>query len=228
MAAQIMVAENLKKAFNLGKPNEVTPVDGISLSIPQGACVILKGPSGSGKTTLLTLLSCLARPTAGTYHCLGEQVSRWSEKFLTRFRQQHIGVVFQQFNLIGGFTAGVNISLPLMPSGISSVKLKQRVEQAANWVQIEHRLSFPIQQLSGGELQRVAIARALINQPEILFADEPTSHLDTQMAANTLNVFDGLKKKGKTLVMTTHDPMVEAHPMVDLVFQVKDGKLAVV
>lgn len=221
-----MQAEGLVKVFNAGKPNEVRPVDGIDLSIEKGSCTILKGPSGSGKTTLLTLLSCLARPTAGSYHCLGEQVSRWSEKFLTRFRQQHIGVVFQQFNLINGFTAAMNIALPLYPVGVSGKTLSRQVAAAAEMVQIGHRLDFPVANLSGGELQRVAIARALINRPEILFADEPTSHLDSQMSANTLEVFRQLKAQGKTIVMTTHDPMVESHPMVDRVWQVKDGKVA--
>ncbi|MEH0158038.1 ABC transporter ATP-binding protein [Limibacter armeniacum] len=211
------------KAFNLGKPNEVRPVNEVSISVKTGECVLLKGPSGSGKTTLLTLLSCLSKPTSGEYLCLGKPVSHWSEKFLTRFRKDHIGIVFQHFNLIKGFTTSQNIGLPLFPLGYTQQEIDAKAKEAAAKVNIDHRLNFKVDTLSGGELQRVAIARALVSNPELLFADEPTAHLDSHNSEGVLEIFADLKSKGKTILMTTHDPIVEQHPMIDRVIEMRDG-----
>ncbi len=219
----IIETHQLVKTFNAGKPNEVRPVREVNLQIKENSCVVLKGPSGSGKTTLLTLLSCLAKPTAGKHICMGEHVSRWSEKFLTRFRQQHIGVVFQHFQLVKGFTTAMNVALPLVPQQIKQSKMNQMVAQVVAQVNLQHRLHFKVDNLSGGELQRVAIARALVNNPTIILADEPTAHLDRKLSVNILDIFAALKAQGKTLILTTHDPLVEDHPMVDHSITMQDG-----
>lgn len=218
--------EALTKKFFVGKPNEVSAVADINLTIQQGECVLLRGASGSGKTTLLTLLSCLARPTSGEYRCLGERVSRWSERFLTAFRQQHIGIVFQHFNLISGLSVRDNLSVPLLPLGVSPRAIRQKTQQAAERTQITHRLDFNVDLLSGGELQRVAIARALIGEPDLLFADEPTAHLDKSNSLNILNLFAEEKQRGRTLILTTHDPVVETHAVIDREIVLEDGHVA--
>lgn len=219
----IIETHQLVKTFNTGKPNEVRPVVDVNLQVQENSCVVLKGPSGSGKTTLLTLLSCLAKPTAGQYMCLDKQVSRWSEKFLTRFRQQYIGVVFQNFQLVKGFTVAMNVALPLIPQKIGYKATQALVEQVVEQVNLTHRLNFKIDTLSGGELQRVAIARALVNDPTIILADEPTAHLDRKLSVNILDIFAALKAQGKTLILTTHDPLVENHPMVNHTITMQDG-----
>lgn len=219
----IIETHQLVKTFNAGKPNEVRPVREVSLQIKENSCVVLKGPSGSGKTTLLTLLSCLAKPTSGKHMCMGEQVSRWSEKFLTSFRQKHIGVVFQHFQLVKGFTTAMNVALPLVPQQIKQSKINEMVAKVVDQVNLQHRLNFKVDNLSGGELQRVAIARALVNNPTIILADEPTAHLDRKLSVNILDIFAALKAQGKTLILTTHDPLVEDHPMVDHTITMQDG-----
>lgn len=219
----IIKVENITQVFNQGKPNEVKPVNGVSFSIEKGTVTLLKGPSGSGKTTLLSILGCLSKPTSGSYFCMDEQVSRWSEKFLTRFRKQHIGIVFQHFNLINGLTTAQNIGLPLLPLGVDEKEVDKKVKEASEKVNIAHRLNFKVNTLSGGELQRVAMARALVSAPELIFADEPTAHLDSENSMAILEIFQELKDKGKTIVLTTHDPLVENHQMVDRVITLKDG-----
>jgi putative ABC transport system ATP-binding protein len=217
----------LTKTFNKGKNNEVIPVQEINLKIEQGTCVIIKGASGSGKTTLLTLLSCLSRPTSGEYICLQQKVSRWSEKFLTKFRRKNIGIVFQNFQLVQGLTVFQNIAIPLIPTGFSMQKINQIVGEVAEQVHIQHRLIFKVDTLSGGEMQRVAIARALVNQPQIIMADEPTSHLDSDMSQKIMDIFQTLKNEGKTLIISTHDPLVENQKMIDRVLVMRDGRLDV-
>lgn len=226
MTEAIIETKALVKTFHKGKNNEVSPVKDINLSIERNSCVLLKGASGSGKTTLLTLLACLSKPTSGQYHCLGQQVSRWSEKFLTGFRRTHIGVVFQHFNLISGFNTYLNISLPLIPLHYSRKKTDRLVQSVAESVGIAHRLDFSVDTLSGGEMQRVAIARALVNEPTILLADEPTAHLDSERSLQILDIFQEIKHQGKTILITSHDPLVEQHPMIDRVLVMKDGKMA--
>lgn len=219
----LIKTQNLSKTFNKGKNNEVEAIKNINLMIEANTCTVLKGTSGSGKTTLLTLLSCLSKPTSGEYICLSEKVSHWSEKFLTQFRRKHIGIVFQHFNLISGFTVFQNISLPLLPLGYSEKKIKMLVQSIAEQINIAHRLHFKVDTLSGGEQQRVAIARALVNEPQILFADEPTAHLDRQNAVLILEIFETLKAKGKTIVIATHDSLVEHHTLVDAILVMQDG-----
>ena len=216
---------HLTKIFNPGKANAYTALQNVHLAVEAGKCVVLQGASGSGKTTLLTILGCLAKPTAGEYVCLGQKVSKWSEKFLTTFRREHIGMIFQQFQLITGFSAFENIALPLIPYYLTHKQLTQKVQEAATLANITHKLSERIEILSGGEQQRIAIARAIVNKPAILLADEPTSNLDQANALQILALFDTLKKAGVTLVLTTHDSTVAQHAIVDTILQMHDGNI---
>lgn len=225
MQEYIIETQALSKVYNAGKVNEVAPIRNIDLKISANTCNLLQGSSGSGKTTLLSVLSCLSKPSAGSYYCKGERVSRWSEKFLTRFRRQNLGIVFQNFQLVSGLSVYLNIALPLFPLQYKRQVLDQMVRQAAEEVGLTHRLNFKVDLLSGGEMQRVAIARALVNTPDILFADEPTAHLDRQNSEAVLDLFAALKRKGKTLLITSHDPLVQAHPMLDEAFTLSDGQL---
>ena len=221
----IITLKNISKIFNKGESSQVEAINDISFAIRNNQCILIKGPSGSGKSTLLSIIGCLAKPTEGEYSCLNQKVSRWSEKFLTRFRHRHIGFIFQNFNLISGLTVSENIALPLLPTNLSSSKIADKAIISARKLQIDHRLSFKSDTLSGGEMQRLAIARALVNNPDIIIADEPTAHLDTGLAKNILELFDNLKADGKTLILATHDPLVENHPMVDRVLSIRDGRL---
>jgi len=225
MNDSIIETSDLSKIFNKGKPNEVDAVRSVSISIEKNQCTLIKGPSGSGKSTLLAIIGCLAKPISGSYLCLNQNVSRWSEKFLTTFRREHIGIIFQNFNLINGLTVAQNIALPLVPTDAPPSQINERVETVSEELQITHRLTFKVDTLSGGEMQRVAIARALINDPEIVIADEPTAHLDSDLAKDILVVFNQLKEAGKTILIATHDPIVEEHPMVNRVLCMRDGQL---
>lgn len=221
----IISIKKISKTFNKGQLNQVDAVKDVSFSIKSNQCALIKGPSGSGKSTLLSIIGCLAKPSKGYYVCLNQKVSRWSEKFLTLFRREHIGIVFQNFNLVSGLTVAANISLPLLPTNFSLKTIQEKVKETAGHLKIDHRLSYKIDTLSGGEMQRLAIARALINSPDVIIADEPTAHLDTELANDILELFAQLKMDGKTILIATHDPLVENHPTVDTVFCMRDGQL---
>jgi putative ABC transport system ATP-binding protein len=221
----IIATQHLSKYFHKGKPNQVNAVENIDLEIVSNACVLLEGSSGSGKSTLLAMLSCLLRPSAGEYICMGEKVSRWSENFLTTFRQQHIGIIFQQFQLISGLSVFDNIVVPLLPLGMLRKTRIEAVEQAAKLAEISHKLTFPVDVLSGGEMQRVAIARALVGNPTLIFADEPTSQLDSTTSKIILDVFGKLKKEGKTIIITSHDKIVRENDIFDTIITMHDGKI---
>ncbi|WP_027000743.1 ABC transporter ATP-binding protein [Eisenibacter elegans] len=224
MSYLIQLSE-VSKIFNAQQPNEVRAVQEVSLQLSAGVCAVLQGASGSGKTTLLTLIGCLSKPSLGRYQCMGEEVSRWSEKFLTQFRRRHIGMIFQHFNLVQGMDVQTNIALPLLPNRPSLKELRRQVQQAAEQANIAHKLAAEVSRLSGGEMQRVAIARALVNSPSLLIADEPTAHLDQANAQAILTLFAALKAQGKTILLTTHDPAVVRHPLVDQVLTMRDGRL---
>jgi putative ABC transport system ATP-binding protein len=225
MPYSVVVADNIVKIFNDGLPNEVIAIEGVSFNINEGETIVFQGPSGSGKTTLLTVIGCMAKPSSGDLFVLGSRVSKWSEDFLTQFRRQHIGFIFQNFNLIGDLTAFQNIALPLVPTGIGTAELNHRVETWADKLSIKHRLRFKTGILSGGEMQRVAVARALIADPEIVIADEPTAHLDTRLSQSIMDIFTELKFLGKTIVIATHDPLVVRASIVDKVISFRDGHI---
>ncbi len=214
---------NIRKAFNQGKHNEYWALSGIDLTIPEKQVTALRGPSGSGKTTLLTILGCLARPTEGRVRLKGEDISGLPERFLTDIRRQTFGFIFQQFNLIRGLSAIENIILPAYPTGQPRKDLLLKAERLLAGVDLGHRRNAKVEWLSGGEQQRVAICRALINDPEILIADEPTANLDTKLSKEFLGILEKMADKGRTIVLTSHDPMVVDSSVVNRVVSLRDG-----
>jgi putative ABC transport system ATP-binding protein len=216
---------HIRKAFNQGKHNEYWALDGIDLAIPEKQVTALRGPSGSGKTTLLTILGCLARPTEGRVRLKGEDISGLPERFLTEIRRETFGFIFQQFNLIRGLSAVENIVLPAYPTGRPRGELLAKAEALLADVDLSHRRDAKVEWLSGGEQQRVAICRALINDPDILIADEPTANLDTRLAGEFLAILERLAASGRTIVLTSHDPMVVEADVVDCVVTLRDGRI---
>ncbi len=217
--------ENVRKVFNQGKENEYEALRGVSLRINSGECVVLRGPSGSGKTTLLSIIGCISPPTSGKVVILGKEVSKLPEKFLTLFRREHIGIIFQQFNLINDLTAIENVVLPLLPAGIKPEEGYKRAREILKKLNLHDKADFKVKELSGGEQQRVAIARAVVNSPEIVLADEPTAHLDTELSKELLKILADFKKEGRTIVIATHDPLVFQAGFVDRIFDLRDGRL---
>ena len=216
---------NIRKAFNQGQHNEYWALKGIDLEIPPARVSVLKGPSGSGKTTLLTILGCLARPTEGRVRLNGEDISGLPERFLTEIRRRTFGFIFQQFNLIRGLSAIENIILPGYPGGTPRAQLLARAEVLLADLQLAHRRDAKVEWLSGGEQQRVAICRALINDPQILVADEPTANLDSKLSAEFLAILRRLAEAGRTVILTSHDPLVVESEVVDRVYSLRDGQL---
>ena len=216
---------NIRKVFNQGQHNEYWALKGIDLEIPPARVNVLKGPSGSGKTTLLTILGCLARPSEGRVRLNGEDISGLPERFLTEIRRRTFGFIFQQFNLIRGLSAIENIILPGYPSGTPRAQLLARAEVLLADLQLAHRRDAKVEWLSGGEQQRVAICRALINDPQILVADEPTANLDSKLSAEFLAILRRLAEAGRTVILTSHDPLVVESEVVDRVYSLRDGQL---
>jgi putative ABC transport system ATP-binding protein len=216
---------NIRKAFNQGQHNEYWALSGIDLTIPEKQVTALRGPSGSGKTTLLTILGCLARPTEGRVRLKGEDISGLPERFLTEIRRQTFGFIFQQFNLIRGLSAIENIILPAYPTGQPRKDLLLKAESLLAGLDLGHRRTAKVEWLSGGEQQRVAICRALINDPEVLIADEPTANLDTKLSKEFLGILEKLADKGRTIVITSHDPMVFDSDVANLVVNLRDGRI---
>ena len=217
----------VSKTYNQGKPNEVTALSNINLTIASNTMVCLKGASGSGKSTLLSIIGCVFPPTSGRASIAGKQLARLPDRFLTIHRRQTIGFIFQQFNILPRLTVVDNITLPLLPLGISPRERKKKARALTEQLSIDHRENFLADQISGGELQRVAIARALINDPPIILADEPTAHLDSSLSMDFMEIMSGLRAMGKTIVIASHDSLVTDHPQMDRIIGVKDGQIHV-
>ncbi len=215
--------KGVHKYYNRGEPNEVYALKDINLAINKNEIVCLRGPSGSGKSTLLCIMGCVFAPSSGRAAIGGKQISRMVDRFLTIHRRQNIGFIFQHFNILPQLTVEKNITSPLLPLGFTPKECKQRVEPLLIRFGIGHRRNFLASQISGGELQRVAIARALINNPPIILADEPTAHLDAALSRVFMENLTSLKAEGKTIILTSHDPLVANHGTVDRVVDMVDG-----
>ncbi len=216
---------DIRKAFNQNRPNEYWALHGIDLTIEAGKVTAFRGPSGSGKTTLLTIVGCLSRPTSGRVRFKGEDISALPERFLTEIRRQSFGFVFQQFNLIKGLSALENVILPAFPTGRPRAELVAAAMVLFERLQLAHRAQARVEWLSGGEQQRVAIARALINDPEVIIADEPTANLDTALSMEFMAILEGFTAAGKTVLLTSHDPLVVESSAVHRVVGMRDGRL---
>ncbi len=219
--------DSVNKIYNQGQPNEVQALYDVNLLIEANSMVCLRGASGSGKSTLLSIIGCILPPTSGRAAVAGKQLARLPDRFMTIHRRQTIGFIFQQFNILPDLTVQENISLPLLPLGISPEERRRRAEVLIERLGISHRQNFPAGQISGGELQRVAIARALINNQPIILADEPTAHLDTKLSKEFLQIMVDLKKTGKTIIIASHDPLVTENPEIDRIINVTDGRVDV-
>lgn len=211
MEEPIVQVRELSKVYRHGDI-EVAALNSVSLDIGRGEFVALMGPSGSGKSTLLHIIAGIDRPTAGRCVVEGSEVGDLSETELAAWRKQHVGFVFQTFNLIPVLTAYENVELPLLLTGLSARERRDHVEAALELVGVADRMKHLPRQLSGGQEQRVAIARALVTDPTLLVADEPTGNLDAHSAADVLGLLQTLNRDaGKTIIMVTHDPKAAAH-----------------
>ena len=203
---------------------QVTPIQNLDFTVEQGEFVMLMGPSGSGKTTLLHLLAGIDRPTSGTVHVAGEEVSAMTPNELARWRTRAVGYVFQQYNLIPVLTAFENVEVPLLLLKMTRAERARRVDTALAAVGLSERAHHLPRQLSGGQQQRVAIARAIVADPAVVLADEPTGNLDRTTAKATMELLRRLVDEfGKTLVMVTHDPV--AGQSADRVVHLDKGKI---
>jgi len=202
----IVQAIGLSKTFQRGQV-EVTALEHVDLNVHKGEFVALMGPSGSGKSTLLHLIAGMDKPTEGRLIVLGEEPATMKEHSLARWRTNHLGFVFQSFNLIPVMTALENVELPLKLTSLPRARRRENAETALKLVGLSERLDHFPRQLSGGQEQRVAIARALVTDPDIILADEPTGNLDAASATDVLSLLQKLNKDfGKTIIMVTHDP----------------------
>jgi putative ABC transport system ATP-binding protein len=221
----MIVCKNLAKVYDMGEMKTYALKD-VSCTIDKGEFVSIMGPSGSGKSTLMHLLSLLERPSSGSYFFRGKDTALFDDVVLARLRNQEIGFIFQSFNLLSRVSVFENVELPLLydfygehvQEKISLMKRlrgsgqkKDRVQKALDSVGMLHRIDHMPHQLSGGEKQRVAIARALVNEPDIIFADEPTGNLDSKSGTQVLRILQDLHRRGHTIILVTHEKATAEH-----------------
>jgi putative ABC transport system ATP-binding protein len=218
---------NVKKVFNAGNPSEFSALNSINLHIGENKVTVLKGPSGSGKTTLLSIIGCMSRPSAGRVKLQGREITSLPERFLTDIRRNYFGFIFQQPNLIKGISVLDNVMLPAYPLGEKRSHLKTKAMKGLAELNIATKAASKVEWLSGGEAQRASIVRALINDPHIIIADEPTAHLDTKLSYRFMEIIEKFKAEGKTVIITSHDPLVYESSMVDTVVNLRDGQIEV-
>jgi len=216
---------NVRKVFNAGNPSEFSALNGVNLHIDENQVTVLKGPSGSGKTTLLSIVGCMSRPTAGRVSLSGREITSLPERFLTDIRRKTFGFIFQQPNLIKGISVAENVMLPAYPLGEKRSVLKEKALKGLAELNIANKAESKVEWLSGGEAQRASIVRALINDPSIIIADEPTAHLDTKLSYRFMEIVEKFKAEGKTVIITSHDPLVYDAGVVDRVVNFRDGRI---
>jgi putative ABC transport system ATP-binding protein len=218
----ILVAEGVRKIYRSGA-DSVVALHGLDLVVPQGEFLAVMGPSGSGKTTLLNCVSGLDEIDDGRVLVDDLSIHELSDSDRTKHRAKEMGFIFQAFNLIPVFTATENVELPLLLAGVREHDARIRARETLTRVGLGHRLDRRPMELSGGEQQRVAVARALAGKPRIVWADEPTGNLDSEMASAVIELLGELHEEGLTLILVTHDPTVAAH--ADRLITVRDGRL---
>jgi putative ABC transport system ATP-binding protein len=214
---------NVSKIYHLGG-EEIRALDDVSLDIESGEFISIIGPSGSGKSTLMHIVGCLDSPTHGTIRLDGTEIQNASARDLARIRNEKIGFVFQFFNLLPKLNVLQNVELPMIYSGIPASERRARAMEALKLVGLENRAKHRPMQISGGQQQRVAIARALVNNPKIVFGDEPTGNLDSQTGEAILELFRNLSRQGRTIVLVTHDPEIAA--LTPRRIEIRDGQVA--
>lgn len=218
----LLKLDHVSKEYHLGD-NVIKALDDVSLAVEEGEFVAIMGPSGSGKSTFLQIASNLASSSSGEIYFKDKDVAHYDEIEQARLRNKEIGFIFQAFNLLPRTSALDNVSLPLMYRGVSSEERKEIAKKMLEKVGLGNRLDNSPAQLSGGQQQRVAIARALVNNPSIIFADEPTGNLDSKSGAEVEQILKDLHKEGKTIIMVTHDE--EAGKIAERLVHFMDGKV---
>jgi len=219
----LIETRDLKKIY-ADEDIEAPAVNGVSLEINEGEFVAIMGPSGSGKSTLLHILGFLDKPTKGTYKFDGKNINSYSDEDAAKIRNQKMGFVFQSFNLLPKTTVLENVKLPLVYSGIKESEWDKIATDAIENVGLSHRISHEPSQLSGGERQRVAIARALVNNPKVIFADEPTGNLDSKSGKIVMEIIQKLnEQQGRTVVLITHETYTAEH--AQRIVTMRDGEI---
>jgi putative ABC transport system ATP-binding protein len=216
----MIVVKDLKKDYT--DEGEITSaLRGVSFTINKGDFVSIMGPSGSGKSTLVQILSFLDRSTGGVYTFNGKRIDEMSDVELAHIRNKSIGFVFQSFNLLTRLTVYENVEIPLIYSLVDPSKRKKLIEDAVRAVGLEEKLYVETAKLSGGQKQRIAIARALVNDPDVIFADEPTGNLDSVSGAQVMSILDGLNHDGHTVILVTHE--TNTAEFADRIIRLRDG-----
>ena len=222
-AGPVIRVKDLYKIYRIGE-TKVRALNGVSFTINRGDFCSIVGTSGSGKSTLLNMLAGLEKPTKGEIVIAGEHMERKTENQLVAFRREHIGFIFQSFNLMGTMNALENVALPLTFPGMDRTSRIRKAEEMLELVGLEKHKKHRPNQMSGGQQQRVGVARALVVEPEIIFADEPTGNLDSNTSVEVMNLMKKVvREKQQTLVMVTHDNYLAG--FADLVLRIRDGKI---
>lgn len=219
---KLIEVENLEKTYS-GDKVETPALRGVSFTVEKGEFVAIMGPSGSGKSTLLHILGFLDRQTKGEYRFGAKTIDDYSEKEVARMRNKKIGFVFQAFNLLSRASLFENVKLPLLYSDVPESAWSERVKKAIEAVGLSHRMRHEPSQLSGGEKQRAAIARALVNDPEVIFADEPTGNLDSESGKAVMEILQKLHTQGRTIFLITHESYTAGY--AKRVIQLVDGRI---
>ena len=221
MSKPLIQLDNIVKTYTSG--DLVTEVlKDLSFTIAKGEFVSIMGPSGSGKSTLMHILGLLERPTSGNYYFDNKNINTFDDEELAHLRNRAIGFVFQSFNLLARTSVLDNVKLPLIYSQ-NKKKMDERAKKVLKSVGLGHRLYYFTNQISGGEKQRVAIARALVNEPAVIFADEPTGNLDSKSGVQVMEILQELNRQGKTIILVTHETFTAEH--AQRIIQVYDGKI---
>lgn len=219
----VISVKDLYKIYRVGD-SKVRALNGVSFTIEKGEFCAIVGTSGSGKSTLLNMLAGLEKPTKGEIVIVGEHMEKKNENQLVKFRREHIGFIFQSFNLLASMNAIENVAMPLTFQGMAKEKRIKKAEEVLELVGLSKHKKHKPTQMSGGQQQRVGIARALVVQPEIIFADEPTGNLDSKTSAEVMALIKKIiREKNQTLVMVTHDDHLAS--FADRIFRISDGKI---
>jgi len=213
---------NISKTYDLG-PTYVEALKDISFEVKRGEFISIMGPSGSGKSTLMNIIGCLDSPTKGMYLLNEKDVSKLKEEELAKIRNEEIGFIFQKFHLLPRSNALENVALPLKYASLNKKEREEKASEALNLVKLSDRSTHKPNELSGGQQQRVAIARALVNQPSIVFADEPTGNLDSKTGKEIMDIFLKLNQEGQTIVVITHEK--EIANQTNRIITIKDGEV---
>ena len=219
----VIDVRDLRKDY-LDEGEATSALRGVSFTINKGDFVSIMGPSGSGKSTLVQILSFLDRPTGGIYKFLGRRTEELSDVDLAHIRNKSIGFVFQSFNLLTRLTSYENVEIPLIYSSVPATARRKMIEDAIRAVGLEGKLHVETAKLSGGQKQRIAIARALVNDPDIIFADEPTGNLDSVSGAQVMSILEDLHDHGRTVILVTHETATAE--FADRIIRLADGAIA--